>query len=110
MKILLEKKIENGKYSVSINISNYSVEELTLFKKFGPPEISIVPQFVLVRIGGTLKHSQQLPLHDLNRSFEFSSEDKAAEFADAMSEIITQSVFALKNREDNFSAVKEIEI
>lgn len=108
MKVIIEKKLEGGKYSVQINVSNYTADEVDKIKRFGSPNISIAPQTVWSRDYGTRLTS--LPLHDMNYDFKFTAEAEAVSFVNNMTDRIKLAVDKLKGMRDQFSGTKELEL
>lgn len=107
MKIIFEKKLENGKYFVRINISQYSAEEIDKIQRFGAPRISIEPKAIYTSGTGWVR---VLPLHNLNHDFEFPTEGEAVAFVNVMGERIKAGIQTLKNKKDSFSGSAELEL
>jgi len=107
MKVIIEKRLEAGKYFVRIDISDYTNDEVEKIKKFGSPRISVAPKFVYLRNEGT---KSTLPLHNMNYDFEFNLEHEAIAFVETMTGRIKNAVLILKNMKDNFSGKNELEL
>lgn len=105
MKVIFDKKLENGKYNVRIDVTEYSVDEVEKIKRFGPPIVSIAPKNVYN--GGRMRDS--LPLYDLNYDFEFDLEREAINFVELMKGRIKIAILNLKERKDNFSGKNELQ-
>ncbi len=104
MKVVIEKKLEAGKYHVSINVSDYSQGEIEKIKKFGAPEISISPKNIY-RNGSIVS---SLPIHDMNYDFKFDTEVLANNFSETMTNRIKTAVETLKSKKDEFSGKNEL--
>lgn len=113
MKIIVSKKLEDGKYSIMITVSDFNNNDAEKIKKFGVPIISIAPQFIWKRnnSGRPISREDMVPLFDISgRDFWFDNKEKAQAFAIDMEERIKDAVNKINNSEDDFSCTKEIEL
>lgn len=104
MKLVIEKNLNSGKYSVTIKISEYTEDEIVRLRKFGSPPISILPRQVY--FDG--KFTSQIPLTDMDLTFTFDAEQQANDFVDIIKDRVITAVTLLKNRTDKFSGGAEI--
>jgi hypothetical protein len=107
MKLVFEKKIENGKYCVVIKITEFSVDEIERMKKYGAPIVSIAPQSRMNRIRGFVS---EISLPDLNYDYWFENKEKAQLFESNMTERIKEAIKKLKSYNDDFTEEKEISL
>ena len=106
MKVVLDKRLESGKYYVRINISEYTPEEVEKIKVFGAPMISISPK----RLFLNGRFVSDLPLHSMNFDFDFDTEAQANSFVTGMTQKIKDAVETLKARKDQFSGKDELNL
>jgi len=107
MKLIFQKRVDDGKYYVNIFISEFTETEVDNIKKFGSPEISINPQKIYRRGLGLV---EKLPIHDLSYDYQFNDAESAEEFIGEMTKRIKVAAIALKSQKDDFSGINEISL
>jgi len=106
MKLKIDRKLEEGKYIVTISVIEFSQEEQSQISKFGSPLISIEPRQIST---GTI-FVDELPLHGINHQFSFDDENSAANFAETMKQRVTRAVTELRTKTDNFTREEDYDI
>ena len=76
-------------------------------KRFGSPMISVQPKPFINKRGYRV---EELPIHDLGRIFQFSSEEDANNFIETMTGRIKVAADLLQKSKDNFTSSTEIEL
>lgn len=99
MKFLFEQSIKDGRYLVRIKVTELEATERENIQKFGSPPISTDPRSIFYKD----KIARELPLHDLNNLFAFSTQAEAESFLTTMKGRIRVAVEQLKAQKDDFS-------
>lgn len=101
MRLIIDKKLQGGKYSVHIKVIDLNADELDRIQKFGSPMVSLSPQSYYTA-QGYLRF--EIALHAFDHVFEFDSEQSAVSFVESMRKRITEANEKLKNKKDSFSS------
>lgn len=104
MRLVIEKKLNSGKYNVSISVSDYTEDEIDRLSKYGSPFISIEPRSAYFN----RQYTNAIPITDLNMTFTFEEEQQATNFSDNIKQRISKAISQLKARTDKFSGEDEL--
>jgi hypothetical protein len=111
MKVKVNRQLSNGYYVVKFGVSDFSAEELRKMQSFGIPKISIL-RTVPVPGRGFVPQPLNQPLTQINEDLaaSFASEEEANGYQESVLEQIRQAIISLRDRKDDFTSTKEVDI
>lgn len=106
MKLKVDRQLSQGRYQISVEVSDFTPDELMLMSKFGVPRVSLRRQFNAHQIGNV-----DIPLNQIREGFvSFPSESAAKEYEAKLRDDIRVAVETVRGWSDDFTSSEEIEI
>lgn len=120
MKLVIDKKLANNNYEVSISIADIQEEETELFADFGKVQVNIGGELTLkggstpeTTLGDSFKYvPTDLPINRVftKASYGDKAEAVANAFVDTITERIETAITALKLKQDSFTGSTEVQL
>lgn len=118
MKLVIDKKLVNNNYEVTISIADIQPEEDELFSDFGKPSINIGGEYILsgqttpeATVGDSYKYiPTDFPITKVFTKAQYgvNAEKVANAFADTVKERVQTAITDLKAKQDIFTGTTEV--
>ena len=120
MKLVIDKKLANNNYEVSISLADILEAETDMFADFGKIQINIGGELKVTggvtadaTVGDSFKYlPADFPIVRVFTKAQYSdkAETVAKAFADTVTERIETAVTALKLKQDSFTGITEVQL